>query len=112
MTQIDELIENISVFDAWPTAKKIIWLSALISTLTMFARITYEVGTDAVCSPKTLRKMNEIIHRASGYQCALSTERKTYTATDFLHYLKNALAEAHIDQSEVRRAMEWCYKYI
>ncbi|OWQ44330.1 hypothetical protein CDL60_24715 [Roseateles noduli] len=55
-------------FLALPRADQIIWLSRLIHLITVYARDTYEVGTDEVVHPANLRRFNELIHRVASFQ--------------------------------------------
>ena len=41
-------------------------LTRIAHTLTICARDTYEVGTDHVLDPETLRAYNELLHRVTG----------------------------------------------
>jgi hypothetical protein len=110
MNTVQRLLVDISEFEAWGGKKKLIWLSALIFTITQFARVTFEPGTDAVISPKTLRRISEIVHHVSAYQLALFNEKETMNAIDFFSYLDSAIEEAHLIHSEIRRAMAFCYR--
>jgi hypothetical protein len=46
-------------------AAKIALLARIAHTLTVCARDTYEVGTDNVLDPQTLRAYNELLHRVT-----------------------------------------------
>jgi hypothetical protein len=41
-------------------------LARLAHTLTICARDTYEVGTEGIIEPRTLRAYNELLHRVTG----------------------------------------------
>jgi hypothetical protein len=56
-------------------SQKIIWLSKLLFIISMFARDTYQVGTDQVEKPKKLRKYNELLHRIAAFQLEIATEK-------------------------------------
>ena len=47
---------------------QLIWLSQLLHLISMFARDTYEVGTEGVVNPSGLRRFNELIHRVATFQ--------------------------------------------
>ncbi|ANH68024.1 hypothetical protein [Mitsuaria sp. 7] len=49
------------------------WLSQLLHLISMFARDTYEVGTDGVAKPSDLRRFNELIHRVATFQKKVAT---------------------------------------
>ena len=48
--------------------KKGIWASLIIFQLSIYARSTYEPGTEQVLHPKYLRRFNELVHRISSWQ--------------------------------------------
>ena len=48
--------------------QKLLWLSRLLFLISMFARDTYELGTESVSKPKELRHFNELLHRISSKQ--------------------------------------------
>ncbi len=55
-----------SLFSSLTSEEKISALISLASYLTVWARDTYAVGTDAVAEPERLRLHNEIQHRVIG----------------------------------------------
>ncbi|NJO15537.1 MAG: hypothetical protein HC877_07270 [Thioploca sp.] len=55
--------------------QKIIWLSKLLFIISMFARDTYQVGTDQVERANELRKYNELLHRIATFQLEIATEK-------------------------------------
>ena len=50
------------------STEQLIWLSQLLHLISMFARDTYEVGTEGVANPSGLRRFNELIHRVATFQ--------------------------------------------
>jgi hypothetical protein len=64
-------------FRAMSQLDKLAWLSQLLHLISMFARDTYEVGTDGVSKPSGLRRFNELIHRVATFQkkIAMSSEQ-------------------------------------
>ncbi len=48
------------------SAPKTALLARIAYTLTVCARDTYEVGTEDVLDPQTLRAYNELLHRVTG----------------------------------------------
>ena len=55
-------------FRAMNSTEQLIWLSQLLHLISMFARDTYEVGTEGVADPSGLRRFNELIHRVATFQ--------------------------------------------
>ncbi len=53
------------------------FLSYLAHQITVFARDTYEVGGNSSLNPARLRGKNEIIHRITGQQFALLSNRSS-----------------------------------
>jgi len=49
-----------------PDSAKPALLTRIAHTLTICARDTYEVGTEHVLDPETLRAYNELLHRVTG----------------------------------------------
>jgi hypothetical protein len=60
-------------FRAMAQLGQLCWLSSLIFHLSVYARDTYEAGTDGVSRPGDLRRFNELIHRVATYQKKVST---------------------------------------
>jgi hypothetical protein len=60
------------------------WLSSLIFLVSMFARETYEEGTENILNPDVLRRFNELIHRVATYQRKLSSEAQEGLPDDAL----------------------------
>lgn len=58
-------------FDRMSSCDKIGWLSYLSYWLSMFARDTYEVGTESLSNPSNLRRYNELLHRIASCQSAI-----------------------------------------
>lgn len=50
------------------SVEQLIWLSQLLHLISMFARDTYEVGTEGVADPSGLRRFNELIHKVATFQ--------------------------------------------
>ncbi len=48
--------------------QKVVWLSRLLFSISMFARDTYEPGTVYVEKPIELRRFNELLHRIASQQ--------------------------------------------
>lgn len=52
---------------------QILWSSQLLHLISMFARDTFEVGTDGVSKPGNLRRFNELVHRVATFQKKIAT---------------------------------------
>jgi hypothetical protein len=55
-------------FRAMSQEDQFFWSSQLLHLISMFARDTYEVGTEGVERPSSLRRFNELIHRVATFQ--------------------------------------------
>jgi hypothetical protein len=64
--------QQCSQFANLDQSQKVLWLSKLLFVISMFARETYQVGTNDVDAPEDLRQFNELIHRASSYQLEIA----------------------------------------
>ena len=60
--------EELPRFRAMTQVGQLGWLSHLLQLVSMFARDTYEVGTDGVSKPSNLRRFNELTHRVATFQ--------------------------------------------
>jgi hypothetical protein len=68
----------------------------------MFARDTYEVGTESVSKPEDLRRFNELLHRISCKQLDFC-QNETGGMPDqlFFQMVGEALEELHVDSGEL-----------
>ena len=62
-------------FTKSPISEKIKFLSMLIWSTTMAARLTYEPGTEGVLHPKQLRRLTELAHKIAQFQRDILYER-------------------------------------
>ena len=58
--------KEIEAYGKLSHTERIQWLAGLAHELTIYARDTYEIGTEDVCDPKRLRGFNELSHRVIG----------------------------------------------
>lgn len=63
-------------FKAMTKPAQILRISELIHTITMLARDTYDVHTDGVDDPATLRDINELVQRLSSLQLGIASDNK------------------------------------
>jgi hypothetical protein len=90
MTQIDQLV----------------WLSQLLHLISMFARDTYEVGTDGVSRPSDLRRFNELIHRVATFQKKIATvSPQGVPDTDIFAIVEQELSVLGVPVDEVLRRL-------
>jgi len=83
---------------------KAIFLAQLGHTLTIAGRSTYEAGTDRLCKPEHLRKINEIMHRV------LSCLRQVLEGEGNESF-ERSIATWVLEQSdsELRELMRWAW---
>lgn len=87
-----------SIFSGLDQSRKILWLSKLLFVLSMFARETYQVGTNGVEVPENLRAFNELIHRVSSRQLEVALGKaKGMPDERFFLMLCEAVNELGID---------------
>jgi hypothetical protein len=66
--------EEIERFRKLTRPEKVVWFSQLLFLISMFARDSYEPGTDGVSRPRDLRRYNELLHRIAAQQLKLAKE--------------------------------------
>jgi hypothetical protein len=69
----DLWLREFKCYTSFTQAQQIQWLNLLLFFISMFARDTYEPGTDFVCKPIELRRFNELLHRISRKQMDVIT---------------------------------------
>ena len=102
-------LEELSKFLKLSQLQKIAWLSRLLFFISMFARDTYQVGTNQVDKPDELRRYNELLHRISSYLMELVSNDPEATLGDqFFLTLTSAVEELDINVlsllSEIRKS--------
>ncbi|MFC4158967.1 hypothetical protein [Chitinimonas lacunae] len=60
--------EQLRLFRKKSQLEQLVWLSCLSHRISLYARGTYEPGTDEVSQPRELRRFNELLHRLAGFQ--------------------------------------------
>jgi hypothetical protein len=82
-------------------------LADLAHELTICARDTYEVGTDEVRDPPTLRVYNELLHRVTASVVNHLTGPKDFPLEDILEYVRSfGTQHNRVEQ------MEWVLKQV
>ena len=66
--------EAISAFSSYSLEEKKEFLAQLSYELTVVARGCYEVGTENLTDPRSMRRINEVQHRVSAFLWALLRE--------------------------------------
>ncbi len=93
-------------FRAMGQIDQLVWLSQLLHLISMFARDTYEVGTDGVSKPSDLRRFNELIHRVATFQKRVATASPLgMPDTDIFAILDQELPALHVSVDEVLRRL-------
>ncbi|MDD2815139.1 MAG: hypothetical protein PHP00_05295 [Thiotrichaceae bacterium] len=64
-------------FSKMSQLEKLTWLSRLLHSATIDARDTYQVGTNQLENPEKLRRYNEFMHRALGFQLAIACDHNS-----------------------------------
>jgi hypothetical protein len=91
-------------FEKLDLKSKVAWMSKLLFLLSMFARTTYEAGTDRVSAPEMLRKFNEIIHRSADFQLDLvRNEIERRSDEDFFDLLAAGTEEVGCSNDLLRK---------
>ena len=76
--------------------QRVLWLSHLLFLVSMFARGTYEVGTESVDKPEELRRFNELLHRISSKQLDVILNRKGMPDDQFFGMLAMGVDEVDL----------------
>ena len=93
-------------FRAMSQIEQLIWLSQLLHLISMFARDTYEAGTDGVSKPSDLRRFNELIHRVATFQKKVSTgSAQGMPDEDVFELLDRELSALDVAADEVLRRL-------
>src|SRR5262245_40689067 len=89
--------------------QQIAWYSQLLFLLSMFARDTYEVGTDGVSKPRELRRFNEVIHRLASQQLKIAKADTARMPDDqMFKLLEEEMSALAVDTSELLKRMLKC----
>jgi len=72
----EQWIEELSRFSSLDQKQKILWLCKLLFYISMFARDTYQEGTEQVDKPEVLRKYNELLHRIASFQLEINENNR------------------------------------
>ena len=89
-------------FSSATREQQIRWLSRLLFQISIFARDTYEVGTDNLMDPARMRRFNELIHRVSLHLVAfVDDDPKRFSDEIFFQFLAEALQEVGLRRSDV-----------
>lgn len=89
--------------------QRVLWLSHLLFLVSMFARDTYEVGTESVDKPETLRRFNELLHRISSKQLDVILNRKGMPDDQFFGMLAMGVDEVDLKKETLLEelAISW-----
>ncbi|WP_431260868.1 hypothetical protein ACQ86G_12615 [Roseateles chitinivorans] len=85
---------------------QIIWLSRLIHLISMYARDTYEVGTDDVVHPANLRRFNELIHRVASLQRSVAESSPGRPPEALFAMVEEQLASLGVDSSHLLDSLQ------
>ena len=89
-------------FRTMSQSEKLVWLSQLLHLISMFARDTYEVGTDGVSKPNNLRRFNELIHRIASFQKKIARPgSQGMPDEDFFELLQRELSVLDVAEDDV-----------
>jgi hypothetical protein len=88
-------------YASFTQAQQIQWLNLLLFFISMFARDTYELGTDFVCKPIELRRFNELLHRISRKQMDVINNSKTIPDDIFFNMLADEIERLNIDNDSL-----------
>lgn len=97
-----ELDSMISIFSSFETEEQVSVLATLAFELTILARDTYAVGSEAVSQSKQLRVYNEMQHKLLGQLCKILSHDKTRYPDDVFFTIISAMAEEAGILSNVR----------
>ncbi|MCP3871309.1 MAG: hypothetical protein GY703_25055, partial [Gammaproteobacteria bacterium] len=79
--------------------QRILWLSRLLFFVSMFARDTYDVGTESVDKPEELRRFNELLHRISSKQLDVVLNEEGMPDNQFFGMVSEEINRLHIEES-------------
>lgn len=89
-------------FSSQSREQQIRWLSRLLFQISIFARDTYEVGTDNLTDPPRMRRFNELMHRVSLHLVAfIDDDLNRFSDEIFFRFLAEALQEVGLRRSDV-----------
>ena len=87
--------------------EKLAWLSQAIHLISMFARDTYEVGTDGVLQPRELRRFNELVHRIATFTKKIARgDGEGMPDSDLFEMIERELDGLGIQHDEVLRRLQ------
>jgi hypothetical protein len=82
--------------------EQLYWLSNLLYLLSMFARDTYEVGTDGVSKPNDLRRFNELVHRVATFQRQVAmSDVSRMSNSDLFDLIEQHMSVLELSDNEV-----------
>ena len=86
--------------------QQVAWFSHLLFWLSMFARGTYEVGTDGVSKPRELRRFNEVLHRLASQQLKIAKADTARIPDDqMFKLLEEETSALAVDTSELLKRL-------
>lgn len=89
-------------FSSASREQQIRWISSLLFQISIFARGTYEVGTEDLTDPQRMRRFNELFHRITLHQLALFDDNpKRFSDEIFFQFLSEAIQEVGLRRSDV-----------
>ena len=89
-------------FSSATREEQVRWLSRLLFQISVFARDTYEVGTDNLTNPQKMRRFNELMHRITLHQLAfIDDDPKRFSDEIFFQFLSESLQEVGLRRSDV-----------
>jgi hypothetical protein len=91
--------------ESLPDAAKTAFLARIAHTLTICARETYEVGTENVLEPQTLRAFNELLHVVTGSVVGHLAESPGYSFQSTIEMVRS-FGSNHGRTGEVNWALE------
>jgi hypothetical protein len=86
-------------------------LAHIAHALTICARDTYEVGTENVLNPQTLRGYNELLHRVTGSVVDHLSQKKGYSLESIVEMMRS-FGVHHNRTGEMKWALERIFQRI
>jgi len=86
--------------------EQLAWLSQMIHLISMFARGTYEAGTDGVLQPNELRRFNELIHRIATFtKKIVRGDSEGMPDSDLFEMIERELSDLGVQYEEVLKRL-------
>lgn len=94
--------QELTRFRSMELPQQLMWFAKLLFLLTMFARETYEPGTQGVAGPEQLRLYNELVHRTASQQLRTArADDERMPDKVFFQLVKESLDALSVDHKQV-----------